>query len=167
METNTCNKFTLRSNDAPTDAERQTHAHTCKVGASDEQDATNEEREHSAIDSPIQLRTRIRQKQWLRHTSWYWQTRFSGNKITTKQHYHSTTHSQQLDYVLMNRALSTHGKDAQTMGQIHMNSNHKVVKARIELPTDHETQQVNEQTSEEAKRKRRQGTHRPSVRQPL
>ena len=42
----------------------------------------------------------------------------------------------------MNTALIKHCKDAETMGQVDMNSDHRAVRARVELPIDHKTQQM-------------------------
>ena len=59
----------------------------------------------------------------------------------SKATYDSTRHCKQFDYVLMNRAMFKHCKDAETNGQIDMNSNHTPVIARIELPINHKIQQ--------------------------
>ena len=39
--------------------------------------------------------------------------------------------------------VSVYAKDTETMGQIHMNSDHNAMIARTELPIDHKTQQIN------------------------
>ena len=75
METNTCNKYTPSSKHTPSDAGR--HIHTlvgrdfnAQVGANNEHDGMNEDREH-ALDSKHvgghALGTQNRRRQWLKH----------------------------------------------------------------------------------------------------
>ena len=64
---------------------------------------------------------------------------------------HSTEQSKQPDYVL---ALFKHCKGAETTVQIGMNSNHKAVIARIELPIDHKTRQTERAATSKATRPR-------------
>ena len=69
------------------------------------------------------------------NTSRYWQTGSSKNKTTAKQHTTQQKHCKQHDYVLMNRALFEHCKEAETPGHFDMNSKHEAAIARIEQTT--------------------------------
>ena len=135
--------------------EDNAHTHThmliggdfnAQVGANDEPDATSDEREHSAIDSKYVRKKRILVPktaggQWLRHWAVQHQLVLANTHFKTQEYnqatYHSTKHCMPLDYVLMNRALFKHCKDAETKGHINMNSDRIVVIARIKLPIDH------------------------------
>ena len=121
-----------------------------QVGANDEPDATNDEREQNAIDSKYFGRhprvTRNSRGQWLGHSAVQHHLVLA-NTFFQQQDYneatcHSTKHCKQLDDVLMNRALFfKHCKDAESTGQIDMNSDHKAVIARTKLQIDHKNQQ--------------------------
>ena len=149
--------------------ERHTHmlvGGNCKarIGASDEQEATNDEREHNAIDSNTLKDTQLARKtahdsgsdNGPSNASWNWQTQSSKNKSTAKQH---TTQQNTVSTstTCSSRALVKHCKDAETTGDIDMNSDHKAA-----ISKDRATNRPQDSThkTDNKKRKRRRDKKR-------
>ena len=82
-----------------------------------------------------------------------WQTRSSKTKTTTEQKI-TQQHAES----------NSHCKDAETTGQIDINSDHKAGMVRTELPIDHKTQQIRRPTEKKTRRQAETATQPSNTR---
>ena len=134
---------------------------TAQVAANDEPDATNDEREHGAIDSKYVGRHAFcaqgSRGQWLRQWAVEDQSALGNTFIKTRRHQKNVP----LNKTLEAARLRTDEKSLEQAlqrcwnKQIDMDSDRKAVMARINLPIGHETQQTQRSTKKKTKKQGR------------
>ena len=158
---------TPSSRSTPAGAGRRTRTCCLAETSTLKSNQTTNERQSTPHTSGDALGEQNSRGLWLRH--WAVQHLLMlANTLYKKQDYntatyHSSKHCVQLDHVLMSRALYRHCRDAEATGRIDMNSDHKAVRARIEVPTNHRTRHILRPAKKPAKQRSRGGGQRSQL----